>query len=56
MCVPISIVTAGKVNGCQGVCGLWLHISCLVVLCAGLVLSFTRGFSFRKARGSKAKG
>lgn len=44
MCVPVSVVTGGKVSGCQGLCSLWPQISALVVLCAGLVWNFTRGF------------
>ena len=40
MCVPISVVTGGKISGCQGICSLWPHISGLVVLSAGLILTF----------------
>jgi len=47
MCVPISVVTGGKVSGCQGVCRLWPHIGGLVALCVGLVWNFTRGFKSR---------
>jgi hypothetical protein len=43
MCVPISVLTKGKISGCVGLCGLWLHISALVVLGAGLVWNFVRG-------------
>ena len=43
MCVPISVLTKGKISGCTGLCGLWPHISVLVVLCAGLVWNFARG-------------
>ena len=48
MCVPISVLTKGKVSGCIGVCGLWPHISALAVLCAGLVWNFMRSGSSRK--------
>jgi len=48
MCVPISVLTKGKISGCTGVCGLWPHISALTVLCAGLVWNFARGGSSRK--------
>ncbi len=48
MCVPISVLTKGKISGCTGVCGLWPHISALVVLCAGLVWNFVRGGFSRK--------
>jgi len=50
MCVPVSVVTGGKVSGCQGLCSLWPQISALVVLCAGLVWNFTRGFVSPKGK------
>ena len=48
MCVPISVVTKGKVSGCRGFCRLVPHISALILLCAGFVWNFIRGFSFKK--------
>ncbi len=53
MCVPISVLTKGKISGCTGLCRLWPHISALVVLCAGLVWNFVRGGLSKKER-SKA--
>jgi len=44
MCVPVSVVTGGSVSGCQGICNIWPQISGMVILCAGLVWNFTRGF------------
>lgn len=43
MCVPISVITKGRISGCQGVCRLWPHIGALIILCAGLVWNFMRG-------------
>jgi hypothetical protein len=48
MCVPISVLTKGRISGCVGLCGLWPHISALVVLCTGLVWNFVRGGFARK--------
>ena len=48
MCVPISVLTRGKISGCAGLCGLWPYISALVVLGAGLVWNFVRGGFTRK--------
>ncbi len=49
MCVPISVLTKGRISGCTGLCGLWTHIGALTVLCAGLVWNFVReGFSRKK--------
>lgn len=50
MCVPVSVVTGGKVSGCQGLCNLWPQISALVALSAGLVWNFTRGFVSPKGK------
>ncbi|BBO81952.1 hypothetical protein DSCO28_25180 [Desulfosarcina ovata subsp. sediminis] len=50
MCVPVSVATAGKVSGCQGLCSLWPQISALVVLGAGLVWNFTWGFGSRESK------
>jgi len=43
MCVPISVLTKGRISGCTGACVLWPHISALAVLGAGLVWNFFRG-------------
>ena len=43
MCVPISVLTKGRISGCTGACGLWPHISALAVLGAGLAWNFFRG-------------
>jgi hypothetical protein len=43
MCVPISVLTKGKISGCTGICGLWPHIGALVLLSAGLAWNFFRG-------------
>ena len=48
MCVPISVLTKGKISGCTGVCGLWPHISALMVLGGGLVWNFAHGKSSMK--------
>ena len=48
MCVPISVLTKGKISGCTGICGLWPHIGDLVVLGTGLVWNFARGGSTKK--------
>ncbi len=48
MCVPISVLTKGRISGCVGLCGLWPHISALVVLGTGLVWNFVRGGFARK--------
>lgn len=40
MCVPVSVVTAGQVSGCHGICHLWPHITALVALCGGLIFNF----------------
>jgi len=50
MCVPVSVVTGGEVSGCQGICNLWPHVSGLVVIGAGLVWNFTRGFTSRETK------
>ena len=50
MCVPVSVVTGGKVSGCQGLCSLWPQFSALVALGAGLVWNFTRGFTSRESK------
>ena len=55
MCVPVSVVTGGKVSGCQGLCSLWPQISALVVLSAGLVWNFTRGFISRETKDQPDK-
>jgi len=34
MCIPVSVVTGGRVSGCQGICSMWPQISGIVVLCA----------------------
>jgi hypothetical protein len=51
MCVPISVLTKGRISGCTGLCTMWLHIGTLVVLCAGLVWNFVRGRSTQKDKG-----
>lgn len=48
MCLPINVLTKGKISGCTGLCGLWPHIGTLVALCGGLVWNFARGRSSRK--------
>ena len=53
MCVPISVLTKGKISGCTGACGLWPHISALTVLCAALVWNFARGGSSRKEKAGE---
>jgi hypothetical protein len=52
MCVPISVLTKGRISGCTGLCGLWTHIGALTVLCAGLVWNFVRGGFSRKKDGA----
>ncbi|GEM_PF-1144373 len=53
MCVPISVLTKGKISGCTGLCTMWPHIGALIVLCAGLVLNLIRG-GFSRKEGEKA--
>ena len=53
MCVPISVLTKGKISGCTGLCTMWPHIGALILLCAGLVLNFIRG-GFSRKEGEKA--
>lgn len=43
MCVPISVLTKGRISGCTGLCGLWSYISAFAVLGTGLVWNFVRG-------------
>ncbi len=49
MCVPISVLTKGRISGCTGLCVLWPHIGAMAVLSAGLIWNFVRGRSSRKA-------
>ena len=51
MCLPISVLTQGRVSGCLGVCNLWPYISALAVLCGGMVWNFVRGGFSRKELG-----
>jgi hypothetical protein len=53
MCLPISVLTQGRISGCHGVCNLWPYISAIVVLCAGLVWNFVRG-GFRRKENAAA--
>lgn len=48
MCVPISVLTKGRISGCTGLCGLWYYISAFTVLGGGLVWNFVRGGFSRK--------
>ena len=54
MCLPISVLTQGRVSGCLGACNLWPYIGAMAALCAGMVWNFretARRFFFRKAQG-----
>lgn len=51
MCIPISVLTQGRITGCSGACNLWPYIGTLGTLSAGMVWSFkktVRRFIFRK--------
>ena len=54
MCLPISVLTQGRVSGCLGVCNLWPYISALAVLCAGMAWNFRE--TARKLISRKAQG
>jgi hypothetical protein len=43
MCLPISVLTQGRVSGCNGSCNLWPHIGALAVLLAGMAWNFRKG-------------
>ena len=54
MCLPVSVLTQGRVTGCSGVCNLWPYIGGLAALFAGMVWNFretTRRFISRKVQG-----
>ena len=40
MCVPISVVTEGKVSGCHGVCRILPHLGALVALGGALIWNY----------------
>lgn len=51
MCLPISVLTQGRVSGCNGSCNLWPHTCALVVLLAGMAWNYKeaiRRFIFGK--------
>ena len=53
MCLPVSVLTQGRVSGCHGVCNMWPYIGALVTLSAGMVWNFketARRFISRKGQ------
>ena len=46
MCVPVSVVTGGTVNGCTGICRVWPQTIGLIALVGVLIWNF---------RGSRGK-
>ncbi len=42
MCVPISVLTKGRVSGCQGLCTLWTQAGAIVALGSGLAWNIAR--------------
>ena len=53
MCLPISVLTKGRVTGCSGICNLWPYIVSLAALFAGIIWNFretARRFFFRKGQ------
>ena len=53
MCLPISVLTKGRVSGCLGVCNLWPYVGAIAALCAGMVWNFVRG-GFRRKENAAA--
>lgn len=43
MCLPISVLTQGRVSGCSGSCNLWPYIGALAALLAGMAWNFKEG-------------
>lgn len=43
MCLPISVLTQGRVSGCAGACNLWPYIGALAALLAGTAWNFKEG-------------
>ena len=54
MCVPISVVTEGKVSGCHGICRILPHLGALVALGVALIWNY-RFFGLDKLRGFRKK-
>ena len=52
MCMPVSVATGGKVNGCVGLCKVWPQVVGMVVLSGGLIWSVSTGWV--KSRGGEA--
>ncbi|MCK4533185.1 hypothetical protein KAU39_05310 [bacterium] len=54
MCVPISVVTEGKVSGCHGVCRILPHLGALVTLGVALIWNY-RFFGLNKLKVFRKK-